>query len=196
MQNPIMIGERVYLKPHEADMADAFARWDATEPETDLYGQGRNPVSPIAWRGLIERFSKDDPPQHIFFTVHLKEDDAFTGAVTINQIDWINRTASTASFMLPGEYRGRGYGTEAKMLLLEYAFDHLQLHALQSFVFATNARSAAALEKQGYRLAGRYRYDGIYQGVYTDRLIFDVTRPDWLAARDALKASREARDSG
>lgn len=186
MRNPIMVGERVYLAPREASMAGALARWDATETDTNLYGEGRQAVSPIAWRELIESTSKAEPPKHVFFLVYLKEDDRFIGGVDLIYIDWVDRIAETASFMLPGEFRSQGYGTEAKMLLLEYAFDHLQLHVLQSYVFATNARSAAALAKQGYKPAGRYRYDGIYQGVYTDRLIFDVTRPDWLAARDTL----------
>ena len=48
-----------------------------------------------------------------------------------------------------------------------------------------NTRSAAALMKQGYRLAGRYKLEDVRDGVYRDALLFDVVYPDWLKAKDA-----------
>ena len=59
-----------------------------------------------------------------------------------------------------------------------------------STVWEPNTRSAAALAKQGYRPAGRMRWFEIKDGAYRDMLVFDVTRDEWLAARDAWRASR------
>jgi hypothetical protein len=55
-----------------------------------------------------------------------------------------------------------------------------------------NTRSAAALAKQGYRRAGRLRWVEVKDGRYVDKLLFDLTRADWLAARDAWRARRAA----
>lgn len=183
MRNPTMIGDRVYLSPREESDAVALARWEAQETDANLYGVGRHPVSPIALAHFAREGHKE-PPRSLFFTALLVDGDEPIGEVSLMGINYVNRTAETGSMMKPGEYRGRGYGTEAKLLLLEFAFDHLQLHVLQSHVFSGNQRSAAALRKQGYHLAGRMRYVEIHQGQYEDLLIFDITRPEWLATRE------------
>ena len=54
--------------------------------------------------------------------------------------------------------------------------------------FLLNA--VAALAKQGYRPAGRFRWFEIKDGAYRDMLVFDVTRDEWLAARETWRASR------
>lgn len=182
MRNPTIIGERLYLSPREESDSTVIARWEAQETDANLYGIGRHPVSPIALAHFAREGHKE-PPQSLFFTALLVDGDERVGEVSLMGIDYVNRTAETGSMMKPGEYRGRGYGTEAKMLLLEFAFDQLELHVLQSYVFSGNQRSAAALRKQGYQLAGRMRYVEIHQGRYEDLLIFDITRPEWLAAQ-------------
>lgn len=183
MRNPTMIGERVYLSPREESDAMPLGRWEAQEVDANLYGIGRHPVSPIAFAHFAREGHKE-PPRSLFFTVMFVDGDEPIGEVSLMGINYVTRIAETGSMMKPGEYRGHGYGTEAKMLLLEFAFEHLQLHVLQSFVFSGNQRSAAALRKQGYQPAGRLRYVEIHQGRYEDLLIFDITRAEWLAARE------------
>jgi RimJ/RimL family protein N-acetyltransferase len=61
---------------------------------------------------------------------------------------------------------------------------------LVSHVDEPNTRSAAALANQGYRPAGRLRWTDVKNGRYVDSLVFDLTRADWLAARDAWRARR------
>lgn len=186
-----MVGERVYLRAVERADAAALAGFDAAEAETFMY-RGRAPVSPLAYAHMVEGFSKPGPPRWIEFAVCLCADDRLIGNMGVEEIDYVHRTAETGSRIGVSEYRGQGYGTEAKHLLLEYCFDRLHLHALRSAVFAANTRFVAALMKQGYRPAGRLQWADIKDGVYRDPLMFDVTRDEWLAARDAWRAQRVA----
>ena len=188
MRNPVMVGERVYLRPAKVSDAEANARWGAEEHETFMY-RGRQPSSPIGIAQDIAESYKKQPPEWVEFAVCLMADDTLIGYVGTGDIDWVNRTGETGSYFAPG-YRGQGYGPEAKHLLLEYCFDVIQLHVLMSTVAATNTRSAAALGKQGYRPAGRMRRNDVKGGVYRDMDVFDVLRPDWLAARDQWRATR------
>lgn len=183
MKNPIVASERVYLRALEVSDAEIRARLDAEETDT-MMERARIPTSPIAYESMIADAYKQQPPENVHFAVCLRENDEFIGVVDLMDIDWINRTAETGSWMANPAYRGRGFGTEAKMLLLEYAFDHLHLHALNSYVWEPNARSAAALAKQGYRPAGRFYWEEIKNGVHRDALLFDILREDWLAARE------------
>lgn len=195
MRNPVMVGERVYLRPIESADAETMARdWNG---ETDLMmHRGRVPVSPIAFETMIAEMFPSPlgmPPAQISFGVCLRgepEPDRLIGLVNLEGIDWVSRTAETGSGINVPSLRGQGYGTEAKHLLLEYAFERLHLRVLMSHVWEPNTRSAAALMKQGYRFAGRITWDELRHGVFRDGLLFDVTREDWLAAREEWRASR------
>ncbi|MFW6075912.1 MAG: GNAT family N-acetyltransferase [Chloroflexota bacterium] len=189
MKNPMMVGERVYLSPVEPDDAMAFARAEAIETDTRLYPPERLPTSPIGFEQMARELGKSTPPAAVMFAVRLKETDEWIGEMGLWHIKWVDRSAETGSFMKPGEFRGRGYGTEAKMLLLEYAFDHLHLHLIWSGVMETNKRSAAALTKQGYKPAGAVRYQTVKDGVYVGDGLYTLTREDWLAKRDERDVS-------
>lgn len=182
MRNPMMIGERVYLRPFETADAETLAAIAATETDTFMY-RGRKPFSPLAYERDTGEAYKGEYPPWIAFVVALRADDRCIGQIGVSDIDYLHRTAETFSALGPAEFRNRGYGTEAKHLLLEYCFDRLHLHALRSSVFEANTRSAAALLKQGYREAGRLKWADVKGGRYQDDLLFDLLRDEWLAAR-------------
>lgn len=189
MRNAMMIGERVYLRPLETSDAEGFAQHAHAETET-FFENGRIPLSPIALEKWIEGLYKQQPSSEIQFAVCLRETDECIGNVGITGIDWINRTAETESFLDSTAHRGQGYGPEAKHLLLEYAFEQLQLEMLSSFVWEPNVRSAAAVRRQGYQPAGRVKSRMMQDGEFHDMLAFDLSREEWLAARAEWHARR------
>ena len=191
MRNPIMVGERIYLRPLEVQDAEGLAGIDAVATDTFMW-RGPMPSSPLGHEKWIAKLYEHLPPNEIVFAVCLKEADRFIGLVGVYGIDLVNRVGETGSLLGPAEVRGKGYGTEAKHLLLEYCFDHLHLHVLQSFVLETNTRSSAALAKQGYRHAGRIKWADVKNGRYVDGNVYDLMRHEWVAARAAWLQSRTA----
>ncbi len=179
----VMIGPRVYLRANQKEDAEPFARWSRQEPET-FWSSGRWVGSATQIQHWIEEDQKADPPGQAWFTVCLRENDELIGEVGLIDLDLINRTAETGSGM-ETKYRGGGYGTEAKHLLLEYAFDHLNLHLLKSFVDSYNPRSQAALRKQGYRDAGRQQWRQQTDEGFAHFVLFDLLASEWRSRVNA-----------
>ena len=175
----MMIGPRVYLRANQKEDAEPFARWSRQEPET-FWSSGRGIGSVTQIQHWFEEDQKEDPPGQAWFTVCLRENDEMIGEVGLIDLDLINRTAETGSGMEP-KYRGGGYGTEAKHLLLEYAFERLNLHMVRSFVIFPNTRSAAALRKQGYTEAGRLNWALNLHGTFGNAVVFDLLAEEWRA---------------
>ncbi len=50
MRNPVLIGERVYLRPLEVADGETLARYETEETDTFMY-RGRQPLSPLAFEG-------------------------------------------------------------------------------------------------------------------------------------------------
>ena len=97
-------------------------------------------------------------------------------------------SAETATELYRPEHRGSGIGTEAKHLLLEYAFDRLDMHMIHSYVSHTNPRSAAALRKQGYRDAGSLAWTSLGPKGMNGEWVFDLLASEWRAARNGGEA--------
>lgn len=195
MRNPVLAGQRIYLRPIEPADSEVVAEIDASEDELHIDEGPRGAFSTMAYKAWIEQVSAETLPGRIEFAVCLKEDDLCIGFVGLGDINWVHRSASTFAIFRSGAYRGKGYGTEAKHLVLEFAFDHIGLHTLVSWIWGRNDRSVAAILKQGYKSAGVLKFDAIDQGSYYDFLVFDVLREDWLVAREIWRANLPRRES-
>jgi len=178
--NAVMIGKRVYLRPPTKADAEEIARYGRRETET-FFDIGRHLPMPAGFARWGDEQQKEAFPDWIRFAVCLRENDELIGEVGMLEVDYLNRAAETASFFHRPEYRGGGYGSEAKHLLLEYAFEKLGLHMVQSWVYFPNTRSAAALRKQGYREAGRVNWIYAHNGSFDSFVVFDLLASEWRA---------------
>lgn len=101
------------------------------------------------------------------------------GVMGLHQINLVNRTAGTGAWIAP-EFQGQGYGTRAKMLLLDYAFNELNLYGIRSSAYAFNVKSIAYNKKCGYREIGRLPGWRELDNERVDEVLLAVTRADWL----------------
>lgn len=100
--------------------------------------------------------------------------------LSIFYINWQNRTAVTGAVIGEKNYWGKGYGTEAKMILLDYAFNTLNLRKITSSVKAFNKRSLAYSLHCGYVIEGRLRDQHFVGGRYWDDIILGLFKEQWL----------------
>lgn len=178
--NAVIVGQRVYLRPEDKKDAEHYIKGGRQEDEV-FWHIGRPLVSLAQMEGELAEGTNEDYPGFLWFTVYLRENDQAIGSVGLIDVDYVNRHAETGSHFFAKEYRGNGYGSEAKHLLLEYAFDVLGLHMVRSFVLFPNTRSAAALRKQGYRECGRKCWSYLYQGGFGNMVTFDLLASEWRA---------------
>ena len=173
-------GERIWLRPIEIGDAVELARASHAEEETAFTG-ARVPSSVMSFQRWIENLEER---AHVFAICRTGE-DACIGIISVRKIDIDNGTAETGMGLFRACDRGQGLGSEAKRLLLDYAFDVLGLHAVSCTISSVNTRSARAVERQGYRYAGKLRNAEMTTGGRVcDQLVYDMTREEWLARRE------------
>lgn len=173
-------GSRVNLRPiMEADVP-YLLRW-INDPEITQYLNVYLPMSEAEEREWVKNLHKDKTRNIVFMIV---VDGKPIGTMGLHGINWKSRVATTGALIGEKEYWGRGYGTEAKMLLLNYAFNNLNLRKICSSVLAFNGRSAKALQKCGYKKEGFRKDQYFHDGTYWDEVLFAVFREDWLPLWD------------
>lgn len=176
-----MQGERIWLRPIAVEDAEELSRSSHTETEPALIGP-RVPLSAVSFERWIARLGADE---HVF-AICRRGEDLCIGTVSLRRIDMDNRTAETGIGLMHPEDRGKGLGREAKVLLLDYAFRVLGLHAVSCTIAARNTCSARAVERQGYRYAGRLRASSVGpDGEIGDTLVYDLLRREWEERQDS-----------
>jgi RimJ/RimL family protein N-acetyltransferase len=107
-------------------------------------------------------------------------DGPFIGVMGLHGISWPDGTATSGACIGNTNYHNKGCGTDAKMLLLEYAFQTLNLRKVCSTVFAFNRRSRSYNEKCGYVVEGVRQAHVFRNGAYHDEILMAVFRDKWL----------------
>ncbi|HET9661235.1 MAG TPA: GNAT family protein [Thermomicrobiales bacterium] len=177
----VMIGERVYLRMFTPE--DGEIMRDASLTDTEFSHDPRFPRSGMAMNARFRKQSESELPTDLTFAVVLRANDELIGRNELDFLDLVHRSAETGTELFRPEHRGKGYGTEAKHLLLTYAFEVLHLHMVWSTVWEENPRSRAALLKQGYRESGSTPWRGIHHGIPSGDWNFDLLASEWQAAR-------------
>ena len=104
------------------------------------------------------------------------------GSVYIRDIDRQHQKAEYGIFIGEEDARGRGIGTAAAKLMLQYCFAEEGLHRVYLRALAENAQAIGSYEKAGFVKEGLLRHDGCINGVYRDIV--------WMAAVQEVSSER------
>lgn len=94
-------------------------------------------------------------------------------------IDWVARNAEVVVYIGEGEFRGKGYGSEAIAALAEFVFQSLNLHKLYARVFSYNERAMKSFERCGFRSEGILREHVFRDGRYHEVVMLGLLRKEW-----------------
>lgn len=75
--------------------------------------------------------------------------------------------------------REKGYGTETIGLLVNYAFNQLNMHRVELCVNGNNERAIKCYTKNGFVECGRFHESEYYDGQYCDIVCMEILRKDW-----------------
>jgi len=89
----------------------------------------------------------------VYLAVMLDEEPI--GEVVLKKIDRVQRHCTLGISLRSDEYKNNGYGTEAEILTLKYAFDNMGMETVYADSLLSNLRSRHVLEKVGFHETGR-----------------------------------------
>jgi len=93
------------------------------------------------------------------------------------------------SCVLASDERGKGYGTEATTLLVDYLFLSKDLIRIQAHTDARNMISQKVLQNVGFKKEGIIRKSVFARAEWRDRALFSILREEWKEPKILTKAS-------
>ena len=178
MQETVLTGERVYLRPLERDDAELIVGWLHNRELTWSLGDFFPAADVRAAADGIERLYRSG--HDLLLGVVRRDTDTLIGITELHQLDLDNRQASFG--LLIGQ-TGQGYGPEVAGLVLDYAFGPLVLNRVWLQVDERNTRGIRAYQKVGFRREGLLRESRYADGRYHNTLLMAVLCREWRARR-------------
>jgi RimJ/RimL family protein N-acetyltransferase len=111
----------------------------------------------------------------------LKKTGEFIGCIFLNDIDAHNRSGHAPVFIGEKKHWGKGYATDARVLMLRYAFFDRGLNRVWARVLDDNPGALKMHEKCGYRKEGMLRESAFKDGRFINEICLGVLGTDFHA---------------
>jgi len=180
----VIYGKRIILRRLLEEDWETWYRWICDPQVTAYMNPGLGvPSSALEVKEAIRRYAQSSQDR-ISFTVTTQEGHPL-GVAQFIHLDLWARKAEFAILVGEAEYRGKGYGEEITRLMLQFAFNRLNLHKVWLTVDEDNVPGIRCYEKVGFRHDGILR-DEIYKnGRYVNRLIMSILAEEFNASPDS-----------
>jgi RimJ/RimL family protein N-acetyltransferase len=179
-------GLLVDLVPYGKDFLDRENEW--ANAEASFWGSGgdRRIVSRAQTQARLQRWAEALESGHdtgVAFGIRAK-DGTPLGFMGLTWVLPYHRLAMLGAKIGDPDYWSGGYGTDALLLVIDYAFDWLDMHKLWLTTTGFNRRVMRQMEKVGFTLESRARRETLADGQWHDGLFYGLLRTEW-PGRDA-----------
>lgn len=192
----MLVGKKTRLRLVEDNLDDAkrIVEW-RNDPRIKAYFFETEPISlgsHIQWY----KKNMNDPSQRYYMIdalSHWKTGDPLAsplsiGTMGLKNINWRSRNAEFGRFVIgEADFQGKGYGKESLVILLDYAFNHLNIHRIWLAITTVNRASKELYHTVGFLIDGILREHLYKNGQYVDIHILGLLKQEFLSKETTLR---------
>jgi diamine N-acetyltransferase len=169
-------GDKVALGPIRRDLVPLYHRWMNDFAMLRTLHIPRPSTLDESYIAYDNEVAEERSRRIVHFLIYERATLRPIGRVDLEGINYRDRSADFGIEISEADYRGRGYGTEATRLMLDYAFTALGLHNVALTTWEYNLAGQRAYTKAGFREIGRRR-----QAKFMNGKLWDIVHMDCLA---------------
>jgi RimJ/RimL family protein N-acetyltransferase len=178
-EKPVLTGRLVTLRPVLAeDAAGLFAMDDETGR---LTGSPKKEDDPNWTLENLQRWyaSRAEHDDRIDLSIIERATGAWAGEVVLNELNVGNESCGFRIALQGPRFYGRGLGTEATRLIIDYAFATVGVHRIELQVYDFNPRARHVYERVGFVHEGTMREALRWDGQWIDCHLMGMLASDW-----------------
>jgi RimJ/RimL family protein N-acetyltransferase len=124
----------------------------------------------------VESFS----PPNLLCKIVLKEGQRHVGNINLHGYHPIHRFISLGIMIGEASARGRGIGKETCSLVIQHAFDHLNIHKVIAGTVVENVGMTKVFTQLGFTIEGTFVQHYYLEGRYHDTYRFGLLRENFV----------------
>lgn len=179
-------GEKIYLRPFEEYDIENTVKW-LNNVELGAFIDRVVPTTIHDRKEWFHAISRDKTA--VTFAIALTEDNRHIGNCGLINIDNRSRRGQFWIY-LSNQYIGQGFGKEVMKLILDYAFQSLNLNRVYLYVVSTNIRALKFYQKMGFEIEGTFREHVYLKGNYVDAIWLGILKKDYYSPPSSGRESK------
>lgn len=176
-------GQVVNLRALEVTDAERVYRW-VNDRDVTRFTSARYPYSMADEEAWLRDMAMNSYGDGVRLAIETKAGEHI-GTLELRETRSEDRKAELAVTIGEKGYWSRGYGTDAVLTALRFAFHEMNLNRVWLTTMEYNSRAIACYKKCGFSDEGRLRQETFKGGRYWDFTIMGVLRREFEALHDA-----------
>ncbi len=169
----ICSSERIYLR--ELNLDDATPKYCGWLNDTEVNKYLETKYATIEdLKQYIKE--KNEATNCLFFGIFDKKNNKHIGNLKLEPIDFKKKKAKFGILIGDKDYWNKGIGTEATRLIVNYAFNNLNMEEIELGVISKNKVAIRIYEKIGFKIEKINRKTGYHEGVLYDEFIMGIKK--------------------
>jgi RimJ/RimL family protein N-acetyltransferase len=178
----LLEGKNIRLKLCDKEDLDFFVDfWN----NLDYYGDYEPIMEQMTKTEAEKRFA--DASEKATFIVQKKDGTNIGLIVYFGQ----SSGAKTVGYAIEPSEQGKGYGTEALQLMVDFLFLAKEIHRVQANTDPENKASQHILEKVGFKKEGVSRKSSFVRGQWRDECLYSILREEWKEPRILTRTEKK-----
>jgi RimJ/RimL family protein N-acetyltransferase len=177
-------GKLVRLRPIELDDLERDVTW-INDPEVTRYLSMRYPTSRVQEERWLRERPANSFENGVALAIETKQ-GVHIGNLGLHQAQPEDRKASLGIMIGDKDYWSNGFGSDAIVTLLRFAFEEMNLNRVWLHTYEFNERAIACYKKCGFVEEGRLRQHSYRQGRYWDTVVMAILRGEFEERHGAL----------
>lgn len=130
-------------------------------------------------RKILEGIRLSQENREFSFGIFDSESGQLIGHISLYAIKRLPYSSAFVGYSMDQNYAGRGIATEAVALVLDFAFNKLNIHRIEAYVAPENLASVRVLEKSNFVREGLLRELLFINGQWVDHYMYAMLQRDF-----------------
>ena len=168
--------EKTGLRPVSVtDANEEYLRWMNDAEVTRGLETGIFPTTRESLISFVEKISGSK--DNVFLAIVEKSSGKHIGNIKLGNINWVHRHGELGILIGDKSTWGKGYGSDACRLIVDYAFTKLNLHKVWLAVFSNNPSAIKVYQRLNFVEEGRLKEHVFSEGKFEDKILMSVFNP-------------------
>lgn len=168
-------GNTIYLRAiSRSDATDRYLSWLNDPKVTHGLASGTFPTSLDNLSDYLNHVVSNR--DIVMFAICDLSNNLHIGNIKLDKFDWISGTCELGLLIGDSSYWGKGVGNEVMNLIIQYAFEELNLRKISLTVYGNNPAAIRLYEKVGFETEGVLKNHIHSKNSFTDKIWMSVFR--------------------
>ncbi|ANI88176.1 GCN5 family acetyltransferase [Arachidicoccus ginsenosidimutans] len=178
----VLEDKRVLLRPLKVTDDEHLRVFSLNEPELWKYSPinagaaGEENLKKYVDMAILSRENKIHYP----FVVFDKAKNEYAGSTRFYDISFLHKSTSIGSTWYGKNFQGTGLNKHCKYLLLQFAFEEMEMERVQFEADNTNEKSIAAMKSIGCVVEGVLRSHKTMEHGRRDTIVLSILKDEWF----------------